>query len=352
MDENNNILAEVLGSLVNNRDGNFSNNGGFMWVVFMFFMMFWGGNNGYGFFGNRNGFGSNVATQGDVAASTAWGQTQDGIRDVLQSVHNSNAPVLSALQGIDNDIRTNNLALNQLGYNMLEQSNATNQQLARQGFDLQSAIMAGNGLLGGAIAKLGGDTQLAICQSNNNTQNAIRDVGFGIQTAVYQTANQTHSDLQRLAGDTQLAICQSTNGTQNAINNNSNAIQGAIRETGNSALQGITSLGFLTQQKTDELKYELARSTNAITNNASSNTQKVLDKLCSMEANLQAQRIQELQIQNQSLALQNQVKDLQAGQLASAGFIINSIRPYPVPAYTVTSPYGTVTPTTGTTTTP
>lgn len=379
MEDNNNVLAEVLGSLVNNRDGNFTNGGGFMWVILMFFMFFWGGN-GNGFWGNRGG----------LSGSAAWGQTQDGIRDILNAVHTSNAPIMNALNGIDGDIRANNAMTTQLGYNFLEQANATNQQLAQQGFNLQTAIMAGNNLLNNAINQsanqtqnairdvgfgtqtailqtanqtqnllqgMNGDTKLAICQSANGTQNAInftgnaiqnslKDLGFGTQAAIFQTANQTQNLLQGMNGDNKLAICQATNGVQNAINSTGNAIQGSIREVGNNTLQGITGLGFLTQQKTDEIKYELAKSTNAITANETSNTQKVLDKLCQMEAGMQAQRIQELQIQNQALVLQSQVKDLQAGQLANTGFIINQLRPYPVPAYTVSSPYGTTTPTT------
>ena len=405
MEDNNNVLAEVLGSLVNNKDNNnFTGNGGFMWIIFMFFMFFWGGNGNNGFWGNRgNGF---------LSSSSAWEQTQDGIRDVLNAVHTSNAPVMNALNGIDSDIRANGNMVTQLGYNLLEQSNATNQQLAQQGFNLQAAIMAGNNLLNNAINQASGDTRLAICQSGNATQNAIKDVGYGTQTAVYQTANQTQNAvnatsgaiqntlkdigfgtqtaiyqtanqtqnaingtgnaiqnsvkdlgfgtqnaiyqtanqtqrlLQDINGDTKLAICQSTNGITNAINGTGNNLQNSIQSVGNQTLQGLTGLGFLTQQKTDEIKYELAKSTNAITANETCNTQKVLDKLCQMEAGMQAQRIQELQVQNQALILQNQVKDLQAGQLANTGFIINQLRPYPVPAYTVSSPYGTTTTTT------
>ena len=187
--------------------------------------------------------------------------------------------------------------------------------------------MAGNNMINSSIQQMNGDTKLAICQSSGATQSAI----------------------QQMNGDTRLAICQATNANQAAITANGNATQAAIRETGNNLLQGITGLGFLTQQKTDELKFELAKSTAAITSNDTANTQKVLDKLCSMEANQQAQRIQELQIANQALMLTNQVKDLQAGQLATAGFIINAVRPYPTPSWEVSSPYQSITPATSTT---
>lgn len=346
MEENgNNILAEVLGSLINNHDGNNNYGGNWMWMIFFVFMMCWGGGfNGFGGFGNRGflGAGTNLATQGDVAAATAWGQTQDGIRDIIENTTNN----VSRLQ---QDVNGVNQSIAQLGYNQLAQANATNQQLARTGFDIQTAVMAGNNMLQGAIMagnnllnsairETAGDTKLTFCQGNSALQAIIQGTGNNIQNAIYQTANATQRDIQSMNADTRLGVCQATN-----------AVTGAVNENGNRIVNGITGLGFLTQQKGDEIKFELAKSTCDITSNCTANTQKVLDKLCQMEANAQAIRIQELQIQNQALMLTNQVKDLQAGQIASTGYIVNQIRPYPIPAYTVSSPYGTST-TTPTTT--
>lgn len=340
-DNNNNILGEVLGSLINNRDGNNNYGGNWMWVIFFVFMMCWGGN-GFGGFGNRGflGAGTNLATQGDVAAATAWGQTQDGIRDVIENTTNNIARLSQDINGVNQNI-------SQLGYNQLVQANATNQQLARTGFDLQTAVMAGNSMLQGAIMagdnminnsirETAGDTKLTFCQGNSALQAIIQGTGNNIQNAIYQTANATQRDIQSMNADSRLGICQATN-----------ALQGALNENGNRITNGITGLGFLTQQKGDEIKFELAKSTCDITSNCTANTQKVLDKLCQMEANAQAAKIQELQIANQALMVANQVKDIQTGQIASAGYIINQLRPYPVPAYTVSSPYGT-----GGTTTP
>ena len=429
MDENgnNNMLGEVLGALINNGNGENRFGGNWMWIIFIVFMMFWGG--GFGGFGNRGflGAGTNIATQSDVAATAAWGQTQDAIRDSIENTTNTVGRLAQDVNALGQNV-------NQLGYNTLAQSNATNQQIARTGFDvqtailtgnnlLQGAIMGGNNLLNSAIRETAGDTKLTICQGNsalqgivqgtaaatqhaicenghntvdaiyqtsnatqrdllgssNNIQNAIyqtgnetqrqiqgtgnnlamailntgnetqrqiQGTGYGITNAIYQTSNETQKELLTFNGDNKLAICQATNAVQNSVNANGNNIVSTVRDTGNNILQGITGLGFLTQQKGDELKFELAKSTCAITSNETANTQKVLDKLCQMEAGMQAAKIQELQTANQALMLANQVKDLQAGQIANTGFIINAIRPYPVPAYTVSSPYGTTTTTT------
>lgn len=387
------------------------------------FMMCWGGNgfNGFGGFGNRgfNGLGTNVATQGDIAATSAWGQTQDAIRDTIENTTNNIARLAQDVNAGHNrlaqDIGGVNQNISQLGYNQLAQANATNQQLARTGFDLQTAVMAGNNMIQGAIMggnnllnsairETAGDTKLAICQGNsalqaimqgtgnniqnaiyqtsNDTQRQIQGVGSNLGMAILQTGNETQREIQGVGFGIQNAICQSGNATQAAIYQTANAtqrdiqstscetqreiqamngenrlaicqatnaIQGTVNDNGNRLLNGITGLGFLAQQKGDEIKFELAKSTNAITTNETANTQKVLDKLCMMEANMQASKIQELQIANQALMLSNQVKEIQAGQIASTGYIINQIRPYPVPAYTVSSPYGT---SSGTTTTP
>lgn len=392
MDENtnNNMLGEVLGALINNRDGNTTFGGNWIWVIFLFFMMCWGGNGLGGFgFGNRGFFspGTNIATQGDVAAATAWGQTQDAIRDSIENTTNN-------VGRLAQDVSRINDNMNQLGYAQLAQDNNTNQQIARTGFDIQTAILGGNNLLQGAIMggnnllnsairETAGDTKLTFCQGNsalqaiiqgtanqtqrdicnsthsitdaiyqtsNNTQRDIQGVGFGLQTTLLQTSNTTQREIAQAGADNRLGICQATNAVQSAINENGNRINSTISNTGNNIIQGITGLGFLTQQKGDELKFELSKATCAITTNETANTQKVLDKLCQMESNMQATRINELQIANQALMLSNQVKDLQAGQIASNGFLINALRPYPVPAYTVSSPYGTTTTTTTPTT--
>lgn len=349
MEDNNNILGSVLNALVEkgmvDNDNKFGGNG--IWLVFFFFMMFFFGGNGFGFggWGNRGNFNlanSDVATKQDVAATAAWQTTQNDI-------HMVNANIDRLGQN-----------LTQLGYNQLAQANQINQNISQQGFNTSTEILRTGGNTERAIMGTGANLAMAITNGNNDTQRTIMQGDYATQTAIMQGNNDTQrtiligdnntqSAIQRMNGDTQLSICQSNNAIQNAINQNGNNLAAAIRETANSTLQGITSLGFLTQQKGDELKYELAKSTCAITSNDTANTQKVLDKLCQMEANAQAVRIQELQIQNQALTLANQVKDLQAGQIASTGFIINAIRPYPVPAYEVSSPYGTTptTPTTG-----
>ena len=82
----------------------------------------------------------------------------------------------------------------------------------------------------------------------------------------------------------------------------------------------------------DNVRYENAQNTCAITTNATGNTQKILDKLCQMEANAKDQRIADL---TASL----QAANGQISQLSQTANIINAVIPRPVPAYNVQSPY-------------
>ena len=82
----------------------------------------------------------------------------------------------------------------------------------------------------------------------------------------------------------------------------------------------------------DNVRYEAAQNTCAITTNATGNTQRILDKLCQMEANAKDQRIADL---TASL----QAANGQISQLSQTANIINAVIPRPVPAYNVQSPY-------------
>lgn len=88
-----------------------------------------------------------------------------------------------------------------------------------------------------------------------------------------------------------------------------------------------------TNRNIDSVKYEMAQNTCRVTTNATENTQKILDKLCMMEANAKDNEIAKLRY------------DLQAAQLTLAQSsqtqtIVGALKaPAPVPAYVVANPY-------------
>lgn len=111
-------------------------------------------------------------------------------------------------------------------------------------------------------------------------------------------------------------------------------------------LQGFNSVGsqiaenrFASQQcccetnrNIDNVRYEASKNTCDITTNATANTQKILDKLCNMEMNAKDQKIADLTALSQS-------QSFQLSQLAQTANVINTLRPFPQPAYITCSPY-------------
>jgi len=142
--------------------------------------------------------------------------------------------------------------------------------------------------------------------ANQNMENAIRANGEALHGLGVQSMGQA-------------------NNLQQAINQATDWMQAGFANTNNNICN---------------LKYELAQQTNAITNNATCNTQSILSKLTEMEQSAMQNTIAQLR------------SDLQAAQLtlgnaAQTQTIISNLKPNPVPAYVVSSPYATLT--TGTT---
>lgn len=116
----------------------------------------------------------------------------------------------------------------------------------------------------------------------------------------------------------------------------------AICQTGNNISNGLAQVGYAVSMGQQQLareieqnRYDNATQTCNITTNSTANTQKILDALCDMKADMQQTRIQE---QASVIAgLQNQI----ANQALAAN-IVNQVRPFPQPAYITASPYQSI----------
>lgn len=98
-----------------------------------------------------------------------------------------------------------------------------------------------------------------------------------------------------------------------------------------------------TQNAIQGVRYDMATDTCAITTNASNNardiidsqnmgTQAILAKLSQMESNAKDEKIAQLTSANSDLRFQ-------ASQIAQNNYLVQQLRPCPVPAYTVPNPY-------------
>ena len=179
----NNGLMSLIGSLLqkqgcdpnmvmammNNRNCGFGGEGGwFMWIIFLFFLMGWGGNgNGFGF--NRcNGNGI-----GDAALANLI--NNDNGRDLLMQAIQGNGNAINQLAS------TMNCSIGQIQSaigNLMTQVQGVGNQVGMSSRDIINAIQAGNCNIASKIADCCCENRLAICQQTNTLEkslNAIKD---------------------------------------------------------------------------------------------------------------------------------------------------------------------------------
>ena len=166
--------------------------------------------------------------------------------------------------------------------------------------------------------------------------------GFGVRNAQagFDVASQfDYQDIKNGIRGIQQGLCDGFYAQNTTMLQGFNGMQRDLCQGFAAVNAGINENRFAQQQcccetnrNIDAVRYENAQNTCAITTNATGNTQKILDKLCQMEANAKDQRIADL---TASL----QAANGQISQLSQTANIINAVRPFPIPAYQVQSPY-------------
>lgn len=142
--------------------------------------------------------------------------------------------------------------------------------------------------------------------------------GFnGVQRDILTSSNNMNMNLTNIGHANQIQGLQNTNAITAAINNN--------RFATDLGFDGVT-------HGLEEIKYNNALNTCNITSTSTANTQKILDKLSAMEMNAKDTEIANLRSQ---LSQAN----LTVSQYDQNATLVGALRPYPQPAYLVTSPY-------------
>lgn len=102
-----------------------------------------------------------------------------------------------------------------------------------------------------------------------------------------------------------------------------------------------------TNRNIDAVRYENAKNTCDITHNAQINTRDILES-----QNMGFQKILDFLTNDKIESLRNELQSaqLQLGNMSQTTTLINTLRPYPAPAYITTSPYMTIYPPATTTT--
>ena len=176
-----------------NNNGFGGEGGWFMWVIFLFFLMGWGGN-GFGFgFGNQNGNLPNLINN-------------DAGRELLMSAIQGNGNAIGQLATTLNcDINQVNSALQALA----TQLQGVGNQVGMSGMQVINAIQSGNAQLASQLAQCCCDNKMAICQQTNTLQSTINGVGNAMERGFSDNAFRIQTlacDLKTSANDNTRAI--------------------------------------------------------------------------------------------------------------------------------------------------
>lgn len=156
----------------------------------------------------------------------------------------------------------------------------------------------------------------AFQQNSGQVSNLAQDVN----ALGYRNLEQfgaINNNISTQGADTRLGMCQSTN-----------AITNGLAQVGYAVSMGQQQIS----REIEQNRYDNAVQTCNITTNSTANTQKILDALCDMKADMQQTRINE-----QAAAIATLQSQLSNQQLAAN--IVNQVRPFPQPAYITASPY-------------
>jgi len=197
------------------------------------------------------------------------------------------------------------------GYGMSVGSSYTDSAIQR-GFDNQAVTNKLNGLENG-LCSLGYD-QLAqmnainsnIMQTGYNNQNAITQTGYNIQNAIQSNA---------------IAQMQNTNALQTQLSN-------CCCEN----REAIAGVNYNLATDTCAITTALSNDTNAIMQNCNNNYRALHDELVQSQLDAKNEKIAEQQSMIQSL-------NLAASQAAQNNYLVNTLRPMPVPAYYMANPW-------------
>lgn len=199
--------------LAMNKNGNgWGDGSGFMWVIFLFFLMGWGGNGWGGFGGNGRGAIANEINNdyGRSLLMDAIGGNRNAISNLATQLNCTEGQIQNAISALTSQVQN---VGNQVGMTGMQTINALqqgNMQIAQQIADC--CCKTNN-----AITAMDGNVKLAMCQQTGALTNSINNVAVGQERGFANVAYET----QRQTCDLQNAIKDSTqtivNGQQQAV---------------------------------------------------------------------------------------------------------------------------------------
>ena len=177
---------------MNKGNGGFGEGGWFMWVIFLFFLMGWGGN-GWGGFGN-NGRGGYVANEinndyGRSLLMDAIGGNRNAISNLATQLNCTEGQIQGAISALTAQV-----------------GNVGN-QVGMSGQQVINALQQGNMQLASQLAQCCCDNKMAIAQQTTALQNNINAIlneqEKGFANVAYETQRQTRDTQGTIKSATQ-----------------------------------------------------------------------------------------------------------------------------------------------------
>ena len=169
-----NVLLAMKGN-----NGMCCEGGWFMWVIFLFFLMGWGGN-GWGGFGNngRGGLANEINNDyGRSLLMDAIGGNRNALSNLATQLNCTEGQIQNAISALTSQVQN------------------VGNQVGMSGMQTINALQQGNMQIAQQIANCCCENRLAICQQTGTLQNAINNVAVSQERAVsslaYATKDQT-----------------------------------------------------------------------------------------------------------------------------------------------------------------
>ena len=169
-----NVLLAMKGN-----NGMCGEGGLFIWVIFLFFLMGWGGN-GWGGFGNngRGGLANEINNDyGRSLLMDAIGGNRNALSNLATQLNCTEGQIQSAISALTSQVQN------------------VGNQVGMSGMQTINALQQGNMQIAQQIANCCCENRLAICQQTGTLQNAINNVAVGqdrtASSLAYATQQQT-----------------------------------------------------------------------------------------------------------------------------------------------------------------
>jgi hypothetical protein len=176
--------------LAMNKNGNgFGEGGWFMWVIFLFFLMGWGGN-GWGGFGNGRAGGIANEINNDYGRSLlmdAIGGNRNALSNLATQLNCTEGQIQAAISALTSQVQN------------------VGNQVGMSGMQTINALQQGNMQIAQQLASCCCENRLATCQQTNTLQNAINSVATGQERG-----------FSNLAFETQRQTCDLNNSIKNS----------------------------------------------------------------------------------------------------------------------------------------